>query len=492
MIIMEKVREVEILKESIKKSEIPEEKQNAILDNAKDKILKEKTMDISIKEGSASSVMSGFGDSYITPFALALNANNAQIGLLSSFPSLLAPIAQIFGSRLMEKYPRRTLIVTGVTLHALMWLPILSLAYLFWKGLFSSYLPVILIVFYSLYAIFGAIAGPAWFSLLGDIVPEKIRGKYFSKRNKICGTIALVFTLIGALILDYFKTKGIILIGFSILFFFSFVFRFISSRLFKKHYDPEFKLSEGYYFSIWQFIKKAPKNNFGRFVIFVSLIHLSTAIAGPFFTVYMLEDLNFSYTTFMIVNLSSSITTLLFLPMWGKFSDKYGNRELLRIGSIIIPFLPILWLLSESPVYLMLVPQLIGGIGWGAFNFAASNFIYDSVSPQRRGLCVSYFNVFVGVGTFTGAAIGGLIAQFVTISFMNIFLFIFLVSGILRLLVALIIMPSVKEVRKVKKSKSNPLLYFKEMRPMHGIVYGIAHDLRGIKKMIIKKDRQYL
>lgn len=442
---------------------------------------KNRTMKLSVKEGSSASVMSGAGTDYVTPYALALNANNMQIGLLSSLPGLISPLSQIFGSRLMEKYQRKKLVTTFVFLQALMWFPILLLSLLFWKKIFLLYLPLILIFFYTLLSIFGGIAGPSWFSLMGDIVPEKIRGKYFGKRNKICGTIALISTIIAAFLLDYFKTKGLILVGFSFLFFLAGIFRLISARLFKRHYYPKFKLQRGYYFSFWQFITKAPSNNFGRFAIFVALIQFATMIAGPFFAVYMLKSLNFSYITFMLVNISSSIFSLLFMPIWGKFSDKYGRRELLRIGAMFIPFVPLTWLFSPSPVYLILVPQLIGGISWAAFNLAASNFIYDSVSVQRRGICVAYYNVLIGVGVFLGASLGGLLAHYLTITFMNKLLFIFLISGVVRLVIFLTMMPLIREIKEVKKAKKNVLLYFKEIRPVRGVIMEVAHDMTRIK-----------
>ena len=462
------------------------ESEEEIIAHAKEELEKEKTLKLSVKEGCATSVMSGFGDSYISPFALALGANNAQIGLLSSFPSLISPLTQIAGSRLMEKVSRRRLIIISVTLHALMWLPMLVLGLFFMGNLFTSSLPIMLILFYSLYAIFGALAGPAWFSLLGDLIPEHIRGKYISKRNEICGAVALVSMIIAAFVLDFFKTRGFLLIGFSILFLIASIFRLVSANLFRKHYYPELKLEKGYYFSIWQFIKKAPSNNFGRFVIYVALMNLATSIAGPFFAVYMLRDLGFSYAEYMLTNIIASLTTILFLPLLGKFSDKYGNRELLRFGSALTPLIPILWLVSSSHWYIILVPQLISGLGWGAFNFAASNFIYDQVTPQRRGICVAYFNVIVGIGIFIGASLGGLLTQYLHLSFMNTLLFIFLVSGILRYAVSLLI-PIVKEVKEVKEPKSVAILYFKEISPK-GAIYGILHDLKSIGRIFKKRQ----
>ncbi len=436
--------------------------ETAILEETNKKLEKERTMNLSIKEGSASSIMSGVGDSYISPYALAIGANNLQIGLLSSFVGLLGPLSQLFGSKVMEKYSRRKIILISVTLQALMWIPILALSLFFIKDIFKAYLPVILIIFYSIYAILGSIGGPAWFLLLGEIVPENIRGKYFGRRNKICGTVALVSTLAAAFVLDYAKTGGYLLLIFSALFFIASITRIIAAYYFTKHYYPEFKPKEGYYFTFFQFIKKAPFNNFGRFTIYISLINLTVQIAGPFFTVYMLKDLHFSYLTFTMINASASTFSLITMSLWGKVSDKYGNREMLKIGSIIIPFVPFLWLFSSSPIYLILVPQLLSGVGWAAFNLAAGNFIYDIVTPQRRGICVAYYSVLNGIGIFAGAMIGGLLANYLTIPFMNKLLFIFVISGVLRLALVMIMIPKIKEVRTVETPKSNIFMYFKE------------------------------
>lgn len=470
------------LKHELEKKEDKEK----VLTEAEEMLEKERTMSLSIKEGSSTSVMSALTDNFVSPFALALNANNAQIGFLSSLTGLISPFAQIAGSKLMEKYSRKRIIVMFVALQALMWIPIALLSLFFLKQIWINYLPSILIIFYVLEALLGSIAGPPWFSLMGDLVPEKIRGKYFGKRNKIAGIVVLLTALAASFALDFFKTKGFLLLGFSILFAIATLFRLFSSNLFRKHYEPELKLKKDYYFTFIQFIKKSHKNNFGRFVIFVAVFYIGVSICSPFFSVYMLKNLGFSYTTFMIVNLSPSLFSLLFMPVWGKFSDKYGNRELLKIGAILVGAMPILWVFSPSPVYLILVPQLISGVGWAAFNLAASNFIYDTVSRERRAICVAYYNVLIGIGIFLGATSGGILAQYVHTNLIDIILLLFLLSGIWRL-ISIFIMKTIKEVRETEKPD-----YFKELSPtgdiakgvFSGLADGVIYPFKLIKKSL--------
>ena len=85
------------------------------------------------------------------------------------------------------------------------------------------------------------------------------------------------------------------------------------------------------------------KTNFGRFVIYIFLFNFSVMIASPFFSVYMLEELKLSYLWFTIINLSQAVSIVIFMLVWGKFADKYGNKKLLTIGSVLVPILPLLW-----------------------------------------------------------------------------------------------------------------------------------------------------
>lgn len=469
------------LAEQLLKENISPEKRKRILHHVKDKLEKEKTMKLSIKEGSYSSISGAMGDGYIIPFALTLTKNNLYIGLLRSFSGLLPPVFQPFGSRLMNKISRKKIIVTYVALQALMWLPIMVIALFMWKSLFVSYLPYFLLLFYTLYAVVGAIAGPAWFSLLGDIVPEKIRGKYFGKRNKICGAVALVASLIAAFLLDFFKTRGLVLLGFSLLFFISFLTRGVAALYFRKHYEPRFARGEKKdYFSFWTFLKGFKKYNFTKFTYFVAVMYFAVYVASPFFTVYMLDNLKFSYVVFMAVNLASSLASLLMMPVWGKFSDKYGGRQVLVISSILISIMPVLWFFSSSPYYLML-PMIISGIGWAGFNLSSFNFIYDSVSPKKRGLCVAYFNILTGIGLFLGSAVGGLILNNI-LPLLNFsadkFLILFLISAILRGLSAALFIPIIKEIKKVEKFR--PILKLKHIPVLHEL----NHDLHVIEKKI--------
>ncbi len=244
--------------------------------------------------------------------------------------------------------------------------------------------------------------------------------------------------------------------------------RLSSSVIYTQHYFPPFKVHDENKTSFLSFARSNASSNFGKFTALVTLITFGQWIAGPFFSVYMLTVLDFNYTTFIFINMFSSIVSLFVFPLFGKLSDKRGNVFLLRFGAIIIPVLPVLWFLLQDPLWIMFGPQLLGGIGWTAFNLAIANFIYESVPSEKRASHVAYFNLFVGLGVITGGLAGSILVTLVPLAPMDVYHLVFLLSGIVRGVFVVIFLPKVKEVRIT----ANPVLNVK-----YGGVYRWLQDI---------------
>ena len=448
---------------------------------------KYRTRIYSIKEGIFASAKQSFGDRFIPPFAIAINLSSSSVALLSSISGLLGPLSQTFGSKLIEKYPRKKILLKSVFFESLTLLPLIILSILFYKRILTGMISFLLLFSFSLYIAIANIGYPAWFSWMGDVVNEKYRGRWFSKRNLITGFVAIILAVSASFFLDYTKKKNLIMLGFAVLFSLASVSRLICWKTLKKQYEPKIKLKKSDYFSFWDFIIKAPKNNFGKFAIFRALLSFSGSISSPLVVVYLLRNLKFNYATYMIIILSGTVFSLAVLELWGKFADKYGNYKVLDITNILIPIIPILWILSPSPVYLILVPSLISGISWAGFNLSASNFVYDSVSPQKRGMAISYYNMLNGIGIFLGAGLGALLIKFLTISFIEPILMIFFIGSIARMMVVSFWLPKLKEIRKTKKFSG--LKAFKEiiLKKANPTFHEEAHEIIHIKKYLTLK-----
>lgn len=458
-----------------------------VLKKEKIEKLKKEARDHSIKEGIFASAKGSFGDYYISPFAIAINTSNSMVALLTSITGLLGPLSQTFGSRLLGKFSRKKIVLKFILLESLMWLPLIGLCFLYHKEIITNILPSLLLFLFALYTIFGNIAHPAWFSWMGDIVDPKRRGRWFSKRNLIMGFISVILAIIASFFLDFSKNKGWLMFGFIVLFSLAFLCRIIAWKIFHKQYEPKMKLKKTDYFSFWDFLINSPKNNFGKFALFRGMFGFATSICAPLIAVYLLRYLGFNYTQYMLITLGGTFISLFFLELWGKFADKYGNYKTLVFSSILIPIIPILWILSSSIIYLILIPSIISGIIWAGFHLGAGNFIYDNVQQTKRGLAVSYYNLILGIGIFLGAGLGALLIKFINTPTIAPIILVFIISAIVRFFMVILWLPKFKETQKRRKITNFSEIektIVKEFRPT---LIEETHQIMSIRKYLFLK-----
>ncbi len=424
-----------------------EERQNA---------KREKAKKISIIEGSLNGVQEGCGINYITPYALELGASNTHIGLLQSLPQLFGNLSQLFILKKMLNYTRKQIVFWGVLFQALSWIFIITLGTLYFvlnvKGILT---PTLLVLFYTLLISFSFATIPAWASWMKDLMPEKHEGKYFGKRGRIVGFVTLASILIGGFILDFFS-KTYIFAGFAIIFGIAGLARLGSAYLFLKKYEPKIKLEKEYFFSLKDFIYKLPKYNFGRIILFYSLMIFAIYLASPFFAVYVLKELNFSYAWYMLFMVANTGANFLSLPFWGKLADKYGNITLIKFSSKLIALTPLFWLLTPLfldvkifvLIYIMII-EMFAGFAFAGFLFTTNNFVYDAVSRERMAIVMSYKKIIGSVGIFLGTLLGGIVASFnFKVGIITPILLVFFISFVLRFVIARYFAKDIKEIRK--------------------------------------------
>ncbi|MEM4719306.1 MAG: MFS transporter [Candidatus Pacearchaeota archaeon] len=415
------------------------------------KLLKEKAKKISIIEGSSYAFSEGFGLRNVSAYALALNSPNYIISLLTSIPSLLGNLSQFLSYRILLKTTRKKAVSILVFLQALSWLMFIIPGVLFLRNKdFFLISWIILIIVYSLVIIFGSISGPIWTSWMKDIVKKKEFGRYFSYRNKIVLIFIVFSSIIAGLLLDFFKKFNMLLIGFFILFFLSFIARVISAYFFTKKYEPKYILKKQENFTFGQFINNMAYNNFGSFVIFLSLVNFFVAIASPFFVVYLIKMKGLSYTLYSASLFIMTISSILTMSFWGKISDRSGNMKIIKLTLIGIIIIPLFYFFSNYIenkilfIFIIFMTEAISGFCWGGFNLASFNFILKIVSKQKIVYCTTYLNVVNGITIFFGAIFGGLLASMNNF-FIDPILFVFLISFLGRAITYIFILPKIKE-----------------------------------------------
>jgi MFS family permease len=404
-----------------------------------------KSLRLAVLDGGAYAAMLGLVQNYITPFALALQATAMQIGLLTSVPGFTIAFSQLAAPGLAERAGnRKRMILPAVLIHALLWLPVFWLPYLLpASGVWW------LMALITVSSVADTLSNPPWGSMMADLVHEDLRGRYFSFRGRIAGVITLVCSFIAGAVLQI--STGNVFVGFAIIFGGAMLSRLLSFYFLSRMYEPPVARERANAPSVLQIVKGLGASNLGRFTLYVSLIYFGTMIAGPFFSVFMLRDLHFSYVTYTIIGTASPISALLFLPFWGRRADRAGNMKIVRITTCLMPLIPLLWLVSASPVFLM-AANIYSGFVWSGFSLATMNFVYDASEPGSRTKQIAVFNSIVWLALSIGALVGGYLIPRLPELLGYEMRTLFTISGVLRALMVILLLRTIVEVRRVPAS----------------------------------------
>lgn len=433
----------------------------------------------SLKDAAAFGAMTGVGETYFSAFALFLKATTPQIGLLASLPPLLASFVQLLSAwlgRLIGQ--RKPIILTGAGLQAFSWAPLLALPLLF-----REHAVPLLIGCVVLYQSGAHLVTPQWSSLMGDIVPPRRRGRFFALRTRLVMAVTFLSLLAGGFVLHQFSRIGQTQTGFVVLFGIAACARVASFYQLSRMHDPAGHVAalESPFRPDWW--ARLRGSNVVRFSIFFALMQFGVSIASPFFTVYMLRDLDFSYLAFTCNTGTAIFAQFLTLARWGRISDVFGNRRILAATGIVIPLMPLLWTFSTNFWYLILV-QAVSGFAWAGFSLSASNFLYDLIQPARRATWLAIHNVIASVGIFSGAMLGGWLGAVLpteldlfgsTWRWLSPLYGVFIVSTLVRAAVVIVLTPKLREVRPVRDISLSQLIFrVTRLNALSGVFFEIV------------------
>ena len=437
----------------------------------------------SIWDGVFFSAMVGGAESYVSAFAIFLKATTAQIAVLASLPPLLASFMQLVSAWLGRRTgKRKEIIVAGALIQATCFVPMALLPLLFPHA--AVMLLVVVVVFYFAGPNLGS---PQWGSLMGDLVPGNRRGRFFALRTRLSSLASFTALIAAGFVLDAFDSAGATYWGFAGVFGVAALCRLASAYHLNRIHDPGGQvaaLEAPWHAEIWRGLRQT---GLWRFSLFHASMQFAVAIASPFFTLYMLRDLEFSYLQFMVNTAASMCMQFLTLNRWGRLSDLFGNRIILITTGCIIPVLPSLWLVSPNYVYLLGV-QSVSGLVWAGFTLSATNFVFDLTPSAHRATLMAVHNVLAAMAVFLGAVIGGYLGTHLPtqielfgarFEWLTSLYGVFAISAFARLCVAGVFLPRLEEVRRVRPMSASGLIFrVTRVHPVSGMVFEIVGKLR--------------
>jgi MFS family permease len=437
----------------------------------------------SLWDGVCFSAMIGTAESYFSAFAVFLRASTAQIGVLAALPPLLASFMQLASAWVGRRIgKRREIIVFGALLQALALIPLALL-----PVVFPALALPLLITCAVVYFVGPNLGSPQWGSLMGDLVPEQRRGRFFALRTRLSSLANFSALIVAGFVLHAFDVLEQTYWGFVAIFVGAALARLASAWHLHRMHDPPghvAAIEAPWHRELWQGLRET---GLLRFTAFFASMQFAVAIASPFFTLYMLRDLGFSYVAFMFNTAASVCVQFLTLNRWGRLSDLFGNRLILVTTGWVIPLLPSLWLVSTNYYYLLAV-QALSGLVWAGFTLSASNSVFDRTPPRRRATLMAVHNVVAAAAVFLGAIAGGWLGTHLPTeidllgahgSWLTPLYGVFVVSTLARFTVAGLFLPRLREVRRVRPMTRSGLVFrVTRLHPVSGLMFEIVGRFR--------------
>ena len=234
-------------------------------------------------------------------FAKDLRASELQIGILAALP-FLASLVSMPASLLTERTgARKKIFLFGLYTQRLLWFPIALLPpwiVTHWgSGATSTAVFVFMALIFVMHAA-GAVGGPAWMSWMADIVPDRCRGKYVSRRRQWGILTAIPTALAVGWILDHWVMPGDglgTLRWCAIIFMCAAVFGIVDIAMF--HGVPDVPMAPQRATPVLKLLGGPLKDKqFLHFAGFVGTLTFAVSFMGQFVTFYLIDKIGVTGT----------------------------------------------------------------------------------------------------------------------------------------------------------------------------------------------------
>ena len=387
-------------------------------------------------EGLFAELVNAFaGGALLTGWAIYLGAGPLYTGLLVALPQV-AQVLHIPGAwtTALLGHRRACLWLVGTSRQLL-----LPLALLPFLPIGDEHRRLVLLLVAAVSAALGVLGNNAWVAWMGELVPRRIRGRYFGRRTGLCMLGGALASAVVGVLLDAARPRGLIgptLAGLQVL---ACLCGLVTVVLMRRQHDPSpdhdpppLRLG----------VSLQPLRDAGARGLFLyqAAWNVAVGLAGSFFALHMLVNLKMGFALVALHGATTAAFRMIAAPMWGALIDRLGARPVLAACSFAISGIPLLWLLpTESRLWPLAVDAALAGTFWSGHSLAVFALPLAVTQRRQRPFFVAALAAVGGLAFAAATATAGALASWLpariapfglTIHSLEV---LFVVSGALRL-----------------------------------------------------------
>jgi MFS family permease len=260
-------------------------------------------------------------------------------------------------------------------------------------------------------AVATAMAGVSWTSWIQEWVPLRIRGKYFGRRNRLNQVAQLSFLLGTGWLLG---RMGGSVRAFQVLIGAAVAVRLLSIVAQSRTRAGDTPATGGDRRQPWraQLAELAGCAPFKWFVAFGAVWGFAANCIGPFYPVFMLDNLGLSVSAVSFLVVLSNIGGALSFPAWGALADRFGNRPVMIFSLLVWQAQNLLWcVLRPDNTWLLYGMWTFGGIMGAGFTLGLFNIQLKIIPRAAKTLAISLNLAVTALVTAIAPMIGGALLQ---------------------------------------------------------------------------------
>jgi MFS family permease len=285
---------------------------------------------------------------------------------------------------------------------------------------------VLLVFFYGLltvYSLGGGLAGLSFMDIVAKAIPSTRRGTFFGWRRFLGGILALGGSLVVKYVLDE-RWGPPFPHNFGVLFVLSFLTisaAMISFGLFVEPVEPVLNQSMALSGQLKRALHLPRRDaNYGRLLV-VQFLSRAAGMATPFYIVYAKRVLGVSAGMVGVYLTWATLAGIASTLVWGRISDRHGNRGVILSGGLVglatpLAALLIPLLVGWQPSMAARAPQaftivfVLSSIFQMGLIIGYHNYLLDIAPAEDRPLYIGLANTLTGL-TMLASAVGGLIVD---------------------------------------------------------------------------------
>jgi len=333
----------------------------------------------------------------------SLSARN--YGLIVSLPFWFNFLQVLVTPLLAQRLDARKLSITSAWMHCVGWV-LLTAALPFIPKADTPLTIWVFIGGFSIISLSSAITGVAWNSWMQEVVPARLRGKYFGTRNRLLYVSMIAFLLSVSGLLALMNGS---LVAYLVLFGIAILLRVYSVLSQQRMVTPVSHHHSGPQLPWQEQVRNVRKDRMlVRFIGFAALMGFTINLFGPFFPVFMYEQLHITVAKANWILLFGPLGAAVSFPAWGRLLDRYGNIPVMIVALALWQLFNLIWcFITLENTWLLYVVATTGGLFSAGYGIGVFNLMLKLTPPNSRTMGIALFVSLSCLAAAMGPPLGG-------------------------------------------------------------------------------------